>query len=123
MKLRDEADKGYEQFYYEGSRARSKGQPISSNPYSKVGQFMANWNHGWNRQNYRMGDVEKQDIEENTRVFNEIMRETMEVRLSEYREAKAAHDDIHCEVATKLAELGIDPYQLRDYLAGLPERN
>lgn len=42
-----------------------------------------------------------------------------EIRISRRYEHRARY----AEVAEKLSALGIDPYQLRDYLAGLPEED
>lgn len=90
----------------QGRKARQDGVPLSANPLGVP--YNVSWAKGWE---YEDGFIKAVDARE------AAARQQAEIRISRRYEHRARYD----EVAEKLSELGIDPYQLRDYLAGLPE--
>jgi hypothetical protein len=94
------------EYHEQGRDARRQGIPLSNNPLANP--YKASWTKGWEAEDKSLAELQAQQAE-NCRLA------------SEGSQRKANYDAAYPSLVEKLSELGIDPYQLRDYLAGLPE--
>lgn len=93
-------------YHEQGRKARRDGVPLSGNPLGVP--YDTSWAKGWEYEDGFITAVETREAEACKRA-------------REAQSARDTHDCIYSTISEKLSALGIDPYQLRDYLAGLPE--
>lgn len=91
-------------YHEQGRRAFIAGVPKADSPLDQP--YNVSWAKGW--------EAEERET---------AQRVAREGKARDRQSARDTHDAIHSVVSEKLLELGIDPYQLRDYLAGLPSED
>lgn len=96
----------------DGAIAYGRGEPVTSCGLPDGGQERASWVEGWQT-------AERMDLDQKAR--EDRSRQRIAPRQHGAIDRRRLHDSAYPAIADKLASLGIDPYQLRDYLAGLPE--
>ena len=93
----------------EGRAAYRSNLPAISNPYWAGTHSALRWLEGW--KNAEAAFAEEQAEEDARNAQCKACNKNLRV-----------HNEMFFKVAEWLAESEIDPYDLRDYLAGLPER-
>lgn len=107
-KTRSEWWESVRPYHEQGVRARREGVPLSDNPL--VAPYNISWAKGWQAEDKSLTAAFAQEAEADRSAMVRHMRQQ-------------EHDAAYSTVAGLLSRLGIDPYQLRDYLAGLPEED
>lgn len=95
-------------FHEAGRMARRDGLPLTLNSAIVTEAARASWAKGWEYEDGFIKVLAAREAEACAKQ-NAIM------------ERRRLHDATYATVADALSRLGIDLYQLRDYLAGLPE--
>lgn len=101
----------FNRVYNEGRAAASDGKSRDANPWKDretIGKPGRVWQLGYDKRLAEMTEATRLD--------------DLECDLAEMRRGeRLAYYSRFAAVADKLSDLGIDPHELRDYLAGLPD--